>query len=258
MKKPDKSGPGSPGFEKDKQARPACLEGFRLEDHFSGPRKHVLEDRFVKTRRAPSSPRWLAWLKRLRTSRSRREMLCYETLQKIGVPCPGHVRISEERSFLGFLKSSRLSMELIPHAVDLRFLNTLDCFARVRKDVRWRRKVVSEVAGWIRHMHDHGIFNTRLHFGNILVVPDPDQPRVRVYFVDVMGGPPGFFSSLERARMKDIAYLYPDALKWCTPRERILFMHAYLGTRKLSRADRRLVQDLEKYALGRKNRFSKG
>lgn len=238
--------------EESKSAASSCFEGFRLEDHFDSPRKRVSGDRFIKRLRRPTRPFWLAWFRRLKASRSMREMRCYDILRRIGVPCPRDVQVHEERSFLGFLRYSEISMELIRDAVDLKFLATLSCFSGLIENTRWRKAVVRTAARWIRHMHENGFYNSKLHFGNIMVVPDPEAPEVKMYFIDVTGGPLSFLATRDRSRMKDVAYLYPDAMRWCTPRERILFMHEFLGTRKLSDSHRRFIDDIIRYSTRKK------
>ncbi len=235
-------------YDNKSSGRPGYLGDFRPEAIFTGPRQEVSGDRFIKRRGRPTRPRWLVLFKRLRPSRITREARSYEVLQKIGVPCPGNIRVLEERNSLGLLNSSRISMDFMANAVDLKYLNTLDCFAGLRHNSGWRRRVIRRIAGWIRHMHDHDYFDSKLHFGNILVVPDPDAAEPEVYFIDVTGGPKKIFRRKNYLRMKDVAYLYHDACRWCTPRERILFMHEFLGTRKLSLADRQFIDRLIQYS----------
>jgi tRNA A-37 threonylcarbamoyl transferase component Bud32 len=227
---------------------PEYLAGFSLKARFNSHRQEVIGNRFIKRRGKPTRPRWLAWIKRFRASRLLQEKRCYETLKKIGVPCPDNIRVLEERNFLGLINYSEISMDLIAHGVDLRFISTLDCFAGLRHNTAWRRKVIRGIAGWIRHMHDHDYFDSKLHFGNILVVPDPDAADAEIYFIDVTGGPKKNFRRKNYLRMKDVAYLYHDACRWCTPRERILFMHEFLGTRKLSFADRQFIDRIIQYS----------
>jgi tRNA A-37 threonylcarbamoyl transferase component Bud32 len=235
-------------YDNKSSGRPGYLGSFRPETIFTGPRQEVSGDRFIKRRGRPTRPRWLVLFKRLRPSRITREARSYEALQKIGVPCPGNIRVREERNFLGLLNSSRISMDFMANTVDLKYLNTLDSFALIRSNTAWRRKVIRRIAVWVRHMHDHNYFDSKLHFGNILVVPDPDADDPEIYFIDVAGGHKGIFARKNHLRMKDIAYLYHDALRWCTPRERVFFMHEFLGTSKLSPADRLFIRRIIRYA----------
>lgn len=237
--------------EKKSAGRPEYLGDFRPEAIFTGPRQEVSGDRFIKRRGRPTRPRWQVLFKRLRSSRITREAKSYEALRKIGVPCPGNIRVREERNFLGLLTSSRISMDFIANAVDLKFICTLDSFALIRQNRAWRRRVIRRIAGWVRHMHDHGYFDSKLHFGNILVVPDPDAFDPEIYFIDVAGGHKSFFTRKKHLQMKDIAYLYHDSLRWCAPRERVLFMHEFLETGKLSRDDRLFIHKIIRYAEGK-------
>ncbi len=220
---------------------------FSLRDHLESGKQQIVGDRFVKRRsrkRKGIIDRLLGWS-------VSREAKVYRCMQRLGVPCPQQVECRMERSRFGLIDVAEISMELIPNTVDFRLLATVDCFADLRRNQAWRKRVIREVARWVRHMHRHDLFLCQLHFGNVLVEPVPAAERPKVYFIDITNL--FLFPSLRRGylRSKEIAYLYRDARQWCPLREQIRFMHEYLGRNKLTAEDRQLMRKAVRYALSR-------
>lgn len=204
-------------------------------------------DRFVKERDYAKRYRWRPW-NRLRRSKAAREWRRYQIMQALGLPCPANVEIEDTRNRLGLLVKSRISMQRLDHAIDLRYLHKREEYAHLRRDQRFRRALVREVAKWVKVMQDNHFYHLNLNFRNVLVdVESTDPPSV--YFIDCTGG--GFCRLPWREpylRLKEIAFLYKDARSWCSLREMVLFMHVLIGRNKLDAADRQLLGRIVSYA----------
>lgn len=216
-----------------------------LLPQLDGVKQQVIDGRFVKHRSFTDRPIW----KRFFAKNAAREKKKYDLMQRLGVPCPEDVRLRVTRSRFGLLEAAEISMQLIPNTIDLRVLATDDRFAELRRNQAWRRRVAKTVASWLRYMHAHNCFLCQLHFGNVLVEPDPVADDVRIYFID--NTKTYRFAAVRRwyLRCKEVAYLYRDARQWCSLREQIAFMHEYLGRAKLSRRDRGFMRRCIRYAM---------
>jgi len=227
-----------------------AVASFNLNDYLC-PGKHLVSgSQFIKTRNYVTGGKvsWRSKYKQLMRSHSHREKHCYELMQSVGVPCPKVIAVTDKRSRFGFLQSTQIAIEYIAGTIDLRLIATVEQMAPLRRNSAWRRQVVCEVGRWVRHMHEHHLYPQKLHFGNILVVPDPALPQVQVYFIDITSNMKGSWGMCGHKRIKDIAYLYREARQWCTLRERIRFMHVLCGRRKLTAADRAFMRQVVAYA----------
>ncbi len=207
-------------------------------------------DRFTKVRDYVESYGWRFW-KRLRASKSKREYHNYEYMRRIGVPCPGGLEFEDHRNALGLLTYSSISMEKLADTTDIRYLMCLDEYAEIRANRRFRLAVSGQIAHWVRVMHENDFFHLNLNFRNVLVQRDQlEEPRI--YFIDVTSCI--IRPTAVRRRylvVKELAFLYKDARKWCTQREQLHFLHVYLQRRKLTAADRRLAAEVRAYANGK-------
>ncbi len=210
---------------------------------------YIQGDRFVKTRDFRLYPefRWKL-LPRMRRSKARREADCYAVMRSLGVPCPQDVRIREERNAAGLLQMSEISMEYLPNTADLRFICLRDEHRQRREDPAWRRAVLTEVARWVKVMHDHHFFPQNLHFRNILVDVETAELPPPIYFIDCVSGRFARRWRRDYYLERDIAFLYMDARSWCTLRERIRFLHLLWGRRKLTPEDRSRMARIAAYA----------
>lgn len=211
---------------------------------------YIQGDRFVKTRDFRSHPkyRWKFW-PRLRRSKAAREAHCYEIMRSLGVPCPNDVRVSETRNLFGLLVASEISMELLTDATDLRFLCLREEYQHLLGDSRFRRALVDRIAHYVGIMHAHDFFPLNLHFRNIMVETSAEQLPPAIWFIDCVSGQICHHPRRRRYYLvKDLAFLYQDARRWCTARERVRFMHQLLGRNKLTPADRDLMDRIVAYA----------
>ena len=208
------------------------------------------QNRFVKIRDYRKSYGWKLW-KRIRPSKSKREFRNYSYLRKIGVPCPGDLEYEDRRNIFGILTFSSITMEKLEDTTDIRYLMCLDEYAELRANEVFRKKLSRKISGYVRTMHDNDFFHLNLNFRNVLVSREAtDEPKV--YIIDVTSSVIQPMAVRRHYMMvKEIAFLYKDARKWCTLRELMIFFHTYLGKSKLNQADRELMQEIKTYAEGK-------
>ena len=206
-----------------------------------------MSKRFVKGRDYKTSYRWRFW-KRLRKSKSEREYVAYQYMAEHGIPCPKDVEMKDERTALGFLTDSELSMEHVADAEDIRHVCLLDKHADVIADPEFRVQLIDEIAKWVRVMHDNDFYHLNLNFRNMLVKLKPLKP-VQVIFIDVTSAkiqPPEYGARFYR--MKELAFLYKDARAWFTPKEMVRFLHVYYRCDRLPRERHAYLKKLVEYA----------
>ncbi len=203
--------------------------------------------RFVKARDYRGACGWRLW-KRLRASKPAREYQRYQIMKSLGIPCPGNIAYEDQRNIFGLLVHASLTMDKLENATDLRYFFCLDEYAKLRADRAFRLDVARELAGWVKLMHDRKFYHLNLNFRNIMLKVDPPRPA-GIYFIDCTGGRFGRFGPRRRhLRKKELAFIYKDARSWCSLKEMAVFMHVYLGTKKLSVSDRRLMRQIVRYA----------
>lgn len=208
---------------------------------------HLRGERFCKRRDFHSDPKY-RWrpLRRLRTSKARREKRCYDILRDLGVACPTDIRIEEDRNAWGLLNYSEISMDYMADTVDLRYVALLAEYAHLREDRQWRLATIDAVAKLVRTLHAHDFFPLNLHFRNLLVHADGRRP-ITVYLIDCVSGRFRRWFRRGYYERKDLAFLYMDARGWCSVRERLRFMHQFLDTRKLSQEQRDFCAQIVRY-----------
>ena len=166
-------------------------------------------------------------------------------LAALGIDVPRLVAFGERLAPDGRLDSFLLTEELSGYCelqdfVQRRFLPTAQRAGRA--DPALRRLIV-QVAGMARRFHAAG-YNHRDLYSCHFLVKEPRPGQFDVRLIDLQ--------RMQRRRwlrhrwiVKDLAQLasmLPG--QWVRCRDRVLFLHEYLGVTRLRRADRRLVRDV--------------
>jgi len=114
---------------------------------------------------------------------------------------------------------------------------------------RHRAILLKDLASMTRAVHGAGFFHHDLVWRNILVSTTPEgEPQLN--WIDCPRGAYDSWSPLRyRKRLRDLAGLDKSAVRWCSAKERVRFLHLYLGKAKLGEADKRLARAVVKYRL---------
>ncbi len=198
-------------------------------------------------------PRWRQRIKAMfrgaffGRSRARAEFERLETMRARSAPVVRPVAYGERR-FLHFVRSSFLITEGVPSAVSLTTFAQRHTNGR-RSDLPpdVRRRFIESLSRCIADLHAKGLTHGALFWRNVLVRRD-ESGRFDFVLLD----PPGrrrvnLHSREDRqaaAVRHDLAALAALAPDFCTRAEMLRFFRAYLGTRRLDAAGRRLARDL--------------
>ena len=181
---------------------------------------------------------WSFWM---RASKARREFHNYAAFERLGLPAADRIACGEERNAFGILQRAFIITRAVPDATEL------DDYFQSKPPSAERRHILRELAGIVRRLHSAHFYYCDLVWRNILV---SNPPRVtpakgsdagpRLFLIDC---PRGGFARFGRARkqLRDLASLDKTAAHLCSRTERLRFLLAYLGQRRLDDEGRALV-----------------
>lgn len=220
-----------------------ALKGKRLtQDPKSYVSRHTLDDQVFYRKCYVKSGKYLR--KYLGRSRVRAEWENLLFFQAAGVRTPKILAYGERKKGLLFERGALVTAE-VTGAVDLETL------ARDEQSVLYDpaafRIICQQVAKFTRRLHDKRFAHNDLDWRNILVVPE----TLEVYFFDCPAGQRWLWPFLNYRKMKDLAHLDKIARDCLPLRWRLRFYRAYIDGRKMTRADRKCLQQIARYYQGR-------
>lgn len=220
-----------------------ALKGVGLtQDPKSYVTRHTLDGQVIYRKCYVKSGKYLR--KYLGRSRVRAEWENLQLFQRLGINTPQLLAYGERRRGLLFERGALVTAAVIG-AVDLESL------ARDRHSLLYQRagflQIARQVAEFTRRLHDYRFAHNDLDWRNILVLPD----TASVYFFDCPAGQRWPWPFLAFRQMKDLAHLDKLARDCLPLRWRLRFFHLYLGRRKTTRSDRRLLRQIARYYDGR-------
>jgi tRNA A-37 threonylcarbamoyl transferase component Bud32 len=172
----------------------------------------------------------------------------YENLEKLagwGFRIPQLVAWGDHR-FAGGVIHAFIITEEIPQAMGVDYLAS-DWFDQQSKAVREQKKaeLITEVAGAVKRMHEHGFEHHDLFLRNMMV---SGQDMSKLYMMDAPRAYiwPAFI--MRKRRSFDLATLDAAATQAFTRSQRMRFMHIYLGHQRLTDADKQLIWQVLKQA----------
>ena len=131
-----------------------------------------------------------------------------------------------------------------------------DWFDQQSKTVREQKKaeLIKEVALAVKHMHAHGFEHHDLFLRNMMV---SGQDMAKLYIMDAPRAYiwPAFI--MRQRRAFDLATLDAAATQVFSRSQRMRFMHIYLGRKRLSKDDKRLVRKVMQRAQPMRDRQMK-
>jgi tRNA A-37 threonylcarbamoyl transferase component Bud32 len=184
-----------------------------------------------------------AWTFVGRRSKARREFENYAVFQRLGIPCAQPLACGELRDRLGRLRRAFILTRAVPDAQTLIEFVQTRCPGRATPASRkLRREIIARLAPMVGRMHQESFFHNDLVWRNILVTCPP-QAAPQLWWIDC---PRGRFARLgrRRLRVKDLAALDKVAARRCSRAERLAFLKAYLGTRRLDAGTKRLAREI--------------
>jgi len=193
---------------------------------------------------------WSFWM---RASKARREFDNYAAFEHLGLPAAERIVCGEERNTFGFLQRGFIITRTVPDAVELA------AFFQKKPPRAERRRILRELADTVRGLHNAHFYHYDLVWRNVLVRNPPRGMPAKeseagpcLFLIDC---PRGGFARFGRARkrLRDLASLDKTAARLCSRAERLRFLLAYLGQRRLDDAGRALVRACLEY---RRTRWS--
>ncbi len=168
-----------------------------------------------------------------RASKARCEWDNYAVFTRLGIPCAEAIACGEQRDALGRLRRAFILTRAVSDAPTLIEFWREIAGEKTRRARSIRLRLARELASMTRRIHDANFFHHDLVWRNILVTSqNPDEPKL--WWIDC---PRGSFDSWSpwqnRKRLKDLASLDKSAVKFCPPRERLVFLKTYLGKKQL-------------------------
>ncbi len=179
---------------------------------------------------------WTFWF---RPSKARREFDNYAVFERLGIPSAERIVCGEQRNFWGLLQRAFILTRAVPQAVEL------DKFMQTKPPQAQRHRLTRELAELARRLHKAGFYHSDFVWRNVLVsLAQPDAPRL--FLIDC---PRGFFARVGRERpcLRDLASLDKAAVKLSSRAERLRFLLAYLGKKKLDEEARALARSCLDY-----------
>jgi len=172
----------------------------------------------------------------------------YENLEKLaswGFRVPRLVAWGDHR-FAGGVIHAFIITEEIPQAMGVDYLAS-DWFDQQDKITREQKKaeLIAEVASAVKRMHEHGFEHHDLFLRNMMV---SGQDMSKLYMMDAPRAYtwPAFI--IRKRRAFDLATLDSAATQAFTRSQRMRFMHIYLGHKRLTDDDKRLVREVLRQA----------
>jgi tRNA A-37 threonylcarbamoyl transferase component Bud32 len=181
----------------------------------------------------------------------------YENLEQIaswGLRIPQLVAWGDHR-FAGGVIHAFIITEEIPQAMGVDYLAS-DWFDQQSKTVREQKKaeLIKEVALAVKHMHAHGFEHHDLFLRNMMV---SGQDMAKLYIMDAPRAYiwPAFI--MRQRRAFDLATLDAAATQVFSRSQRMRFMHIYLGRKRLTKDDKRLIRRVMQRAQPMRDRQMK-
>lgn len=181
------------------------------------------------------------WKFLCRPSKALCEWRNYAVFARLGIPCPEPIACGEERDPLGRLRRAFIITRAIPES------ETLIQFWQKPSPQAARKKLLLQLAGLVRRIHEAGFFHHDLVWRNILVSAQ-NAADPQLWWIDCPRGSFDSWSPLRRRKkLKDLASLDKSAVKFCTRRERLAFLEAYLGGKRLDAEVKSLARAVVDY-----------
>jgi len=187
-----------------------------------------------------------AWTFIGRRSKARREYENYAAFRQMNIPCAQALACGELRDGLGRLRRAFILTRAVPDAQTLIEFVQSRCPGRATLPSRkLRLDIINQFAPMVARMHGRNFFHNDLVWRNILVTCPP-QGTPGLWWIDC---PRGRFVWLKRRglQLKDLAALDKQASRNCSRAERLAFLKAYLGKRRLDADGKRLAREILAY-----------
>ncbi len=178
-------------------------------------------------------------------SKALREFANLARLREWGLDAPAAVAFGEERR-AGFVVRSFLISESVRDPLPLdRFIR--DCLSAQAEEEqrRLRKELISKLAVYTRRMHEHRFVHHDYFWRNIIL---SGGKLSQFNLIDAHKGCVWPAWSEQRSRAKDLAALDSAAAHFFRRTERLGFLHAYLGRKKLTPRDKDFVRLVLKIA----------
>lgn len=174
--------------------------------------------------------------------RARREFRALEKLRRIGAPVVRPLGWGHRRRF-GFVTLSYLITEGEPGAMSLAHFANEHLLRRDDASVRVTRlKLVRELAGTIRRLHEGGLIHGNLFLRNILVRPRPGGEHEFIFLDAVRVRRVSADDPLDPLIIGDLAGLASIGPDVCRRAEVLAFAKEYLGVRELGHRERAWIR----------------
>jgi tRNA A-37 threonylcarbamoyl transferase component Bud32 len=178
-------------------------------------------------------------------SRIRAEWENLLTFANLGVPTPKIVGFGQAIEF-GQFKRGALITEEIADSVDLRIL--VRNHPEVLQDKTWRLSVIEQIADYTRILHEAGYVHGNLNWRNILVTLNGEP---KVYFFDCPAGGLRQGLTLQKEKLRDLAFLDKLARIHLKATDQLRFFKRYRRITTLATADKRdiglIIRRLDKH-----------
>lgn len=184
-------------------------------------------------------------------SKARREFMNLGRLRKWGLDAPGAVAYGEERRAGCVVRSFLISEGVCdPMPLD-RFIRDWLSAQSPAQQRAFRRELIAKLAAYTKRMHDHHFVHHDLFWRNIIL----SGGKLKQFnLIDAHKGRVWPVWSEQRSRAKDLAALDSAAPHFFRRTERLAFLLAYLGRRKLTPQDKDLVRLFLKIAAPMRER----
>jgi tRNA A-37 threonylcarbamoyl transferase component Bud32 len=191
-----------------------------------------------------------AWAFIGRRSKARREFENYAAFSRMDIPCAQALACGELRDGLGRLRRAFILTRAVPDAQTLIEFVQTRCPSRAAVASRkLRQDIITRFAPMVGRMHQWKFFHNDLVWRNILVTCPP-QGTPGLWWIDCPRGRFAWFGR-RRLQLKDLAALDKQASRNCTRAERLAFVKAYLGKRRLDADVKQLAREVLAYKLRR-------
>ena len=181
-----------------------------------------------------------AWAFIGRRSKARREFENYAAFQRMDIPCAQALACGELRDGLGRLQRAFILTRAVPEAQTLIEFVQARCPSRAHAASRkLRQEIIARLAPLVARIHQRNFFHNDLVWRNLLVTCPP-QGTPSLWWIDCPRGRFSFFGR-RRLQLKDLASLDKQASRRLSRAERLAFVKAYLGKRRLDADVKRMA-----------------
>jgi tRNA A-37 threonylcarbamoyl transferase component Bud32 len=187
-----------------------------------------------------------AWTFVGRRSKARREFENYAAFRRMDIPCAQALACGELRDRLGRLRRAFILTRAIPKAQTMvEFVQTRCPERAIVTSRKLRLEIITRLASMVARIHRVAFFHCDLVWRNILIT-HPAQGMPELWWIDCPRGRVARIAR-RRLRLKDLAALDKEAARRCSRAERLVFVKAYLGKKRLDAEAKKLAREVLAY-----------